>query len=157
MKCLSLWQPWASVIFETDHEGKPVKPDETRGWVTNVRGRIAIHAAKTLDKKFRAMYEPTLTVLGLRWNSLPLGCIVGTVDLVDCVRACKVIPAREDWQLFWGDYRHFGDQGEPRYAFVFRDPIKLPEPVPCVGRQGFFNVPDDLFQKAHLDPKSTLF
>jgi len=46
MKALSLWQPWAEMIFRTDDDGVALKPDETRSWPTHVRGRIAIHAAK---------------------------------------------------------------------------------------------------------------
>lgn len=41
IKGLSLWQPWASLI------ALKVKTIETRGWSTNYRGTLAIHAAKT--------------------------------------------------------------------------------------------------------------
>lgn len=146
MKCLSMWQPWASVIFEHDHEGRMVKPDETRGWWTRIRGRIAIHAAKYhINGDLRHHYESMLLPLGLRWHELPFGCIIGTVELVHCISAPVIAKDREDWQLVWGDYRAVGDDGKDRFALVFRDPIKLPQPVPWKGRQGFFDVPDDLF------------
>ena len=40
MKCISIRQPWASLII---HHGKDI---ENRDWGTNVRGRVLIHAAK---------------------------------------------------------------------------------------------------------------
>lgn len=40
MKALTLWQPWASLI------AVGAKTIETRGWATNYRGPLAIHAAK---------------------------------------------------------------------------------------------------------------
>lgn len=40
MKALTLWQPWATLIVNGD------KHIETRGHKTNIRGRVAIHAAK---------------------------------------------------------------------------------------------------------------
>jgi hypothetical protein len=162
MKCLSLWQPWASVIFEKDDQGRMVKPDETRGWPTAVRGRIAIHAAKHQDKSTRAFYEPKLTMLGMKWSQLPFGCIIGTVDLVRCQPACDVAPAREPWQIVWGDYRQYGDDRKLRYAFVLRDPIKLRNPIPWAGKQSFFDVPTEELRKASsgllsTEPKYGLF
>ena len=146
MKCLSLWQPWASVIFETDEQGKMVKPDETRCWWTSVRGRIAIHAAKhQLKGDDRHHYGSMLLPLGLRWHELPYGCIIGTVELAHCISAKVIAKNREDWQLVWGDYRDVGDDGKERFAFVLRNPIRLPRPVPWKGSQGFFVVPDSLF------------
>lgn len=47
MKAISLWQPWASLI------AAGVKSIETRGWPTNYRGQIAIHAAKRPRRSVR--------------------------------------------------------------------------------------------------------
>lgn len=138
MKCLSLWQPWASVIFEHDGSGNMVKPDETRGWFTNVREPVAIHAAKHDDRRIQEEYGPSLAALGLKWSSLPFGAIIGSVEIVDCLPAWKL--EREPWQKFWGDYRQFGDDGKERFAFVLRNPIKFTEPIPWKGKQGFFEV-----------------
>lgn len=44
MKTLSLWQPFAQAI------SLGIKKHETRGWKTDYRGPLAIHAAK---KPFR--------------------------------------------------------------------------------------------------------
>ena len=141
MRCISLWQPWASVIFERDHDGIQVKPDETRHWATAVRGRIAIHAAKkVLRYDEQAYYEPQMLALGLRWSNLPFGCIIGTANLVQCLPTTIARRNRELWQQFWGDY------SDDRYAWELCDPVKLETPVPWKGKQGFFDVPDSILQ-----------
>jgi hypothetical protein len=42
MKAISLWQPWASLLFTTPR----AKLHETRHWPTSYRGLLYIHAAK---------------------------------------------------------------------------------------------------------------
>ena len=42
MKALSLWQPWAEMIFRTDDDGLALKPDETRHWPTSLWPRLSI-------------------------------------------------------------------------------------------------------------------
>ncbi len=54
------------------------------------------------------------------------GCIVGKVDIVDCVASSK-----SRW--FFG-----------RYGFVLANPVAFATPVPCKGMLGFFNVPPDV-------------
>lgn len=92
MKVLTLHQPWASLI------ALGVKTIETRGHSTNVRGRIAIHAAARPPD---ALYVGDYTVGYLdpkpatrrMWNTvefgavidLPLGAIVATANLIDCI------------------------------------------------------------------------
>ncbi|KGT75815.1 hypothetical protein MA20_32000 [Bradyrhizobium japonicum] len=54
MKAISLWQPWASLI------AVGAKPFETRHWAPPrelIGKRIAIHAAKKVDKYGRALAE----------------------------------------------------------------------------------------------------
>lgn len=141
MKCLSLWQPWASVIFELDSDGVQLKPDETRPWKTNIRGTIAIHAAKkTLPLEESRRYWMQLNALGLSYGTLPFGAIIGTVELVDCRPTLDAVKMRKEWQLFWGDYRDVGDDGKSRWAWELRNPVRFTKPIPCVGRQGFFEV-----------------
>lgn len=141
MKCLSLWQPWASVVFENDHKGIPVKPDETRPWWTGIRGPLAIHASKRKMTHDEAGYfQPMLSVFGLRWHELPLGVIIGTVEVVGCSTTQSVAPFRSQAQLMWGDYRQFGEDGKQRYAIEFRNAVKLTSPIPWRGSQKFFEV-----------------
>src|SRR5207302_1698550 len=81
MKCLSLWQPWASLVV------LGAKRIETRSWSTQHRGPLAIHAAKKWEpNKILALIdeEPYRSALGEHRGNLPLGCILGTVNVTDC-------------------------------------------------------------------------
>lgn len=95
MKALTLHQPWASLV--------PLgfKTIETRSWATRHRGPIAIHAAARVPSWARPLniggFEvdqdnppgtaPAYLLRGpINWPyRLPLGCVVATADLVDCV------------------------------------------------------------------------
>ncbi len=57
---------------------------------------------------------------------LPLGVIIGYVDLVDCVD-------HSDSPWFTG-----------LYGQVLTNPVLLPNPVPCRGRLGIWDVPDEV-------------
>lgn len=87
MKCLSVRQPWAWAIFNA---GKDV---ENRSQRTNYRGPLVIQASAY--HKWHEIAQD-LVVVALRtgnWDmperhvlERTLGCVVGVVDLVDCVR-----------------------------------------------------------------------
>lgn len=123
MLALSIRQPWASMIF---YCGKDV---ENRTWSTRVRGRVLIHAAlggtrlefdEAMGFASKAMGRPLVT----RRSTVPRGCIIGSVEIVDCVTESP-----SPW--FTGGY-----------GFVLRDPQLLPF-TPWKGRLGFFDVPDE--------------
>jgi hypothetical protein len=135
LPCLSIRQPWASLILKA---GKDI---ENRNWPTRRRGRIFVHAAKgmTRDEHEDAIAfavaairadprnadtakQTTLRDLGFDLEALPRGGIIGSVEIVDCVRS-----STSPW--FVGDY-----------GFVLRDPRPLPF-VPWKGALGFFGVP----------------
>ena len=145
MKTLSLWQPHAQAISLS------LKPWETRGWKTDYRGPLAIHAAKKpfryqdypidyyheVDKRFKAA--------GFPLYALDYGKVLCVVDLVDCVPTGK-LRGRIGPCEFWGDFRDKGHDGKDRYAFQLENVRLIPAlKRPAVtGRQGFFNVPDEL-------------
>lgn len=73
MMALTVRQPWASLIISGQ------KNVENRCWSTQYRGRLAIHAAKTIDEDG---YEIVENQLGLTIpRSLPRGLVLGTVTL----------------------------------------------------------------------------
>lgn len=101
IKCLTLTQPWAT-LMTTPHPdtGEPVKLFETRSWSAGYRGPLAIHAAKGFPKWAREQcaQEPFASVLdalgypenvitpqpgqkGYNWRNLPLGKVLGVVQL----------------------------------------------------------------------------
>lgn len=154
MMCLSLWQPWA-ILHVTEW-----KANETRSWPTNIRGRVAIHAAKKqpfdipglLDilredwqhwssamSSLGCLIEPDRKLIGL--GGLAYGAIVGTVEY----HACEEIDVGN---APYGHERAFGDYTPGRYMFMSRNPVRFAKPIPFPGAQGFFNVPDELIAAA---------
>jgi hypothetical protein len=110
------------------------KDIENRNWTTRYRGRLAIHAS--------AEREPTADLAAvLGWPNEALaealaaeraagmaaaGVILGTVELVDCVRASS-----SRW--------FFGPHG-----FVLRNPRPLARPIAFRGRLGLWLVPREI-------------
>lgn len=139
MKAISLWQPWATLLV-TGH-----KEHETRGWPTQVRGTVAVHAAKKKCSEARELvleYPFCDALNDHELSALPFGCLIGTVDLVACVQAEKVyapgIWGHEDPDFFFGNF-------EPgRWAWKCESPRMLAEPIPYRGMQGFFELPPDV-------------
>lgn len=146
MKCLSLWQPWASLIV---HGHKKI---ETRGYPTNVRGRVAIHATKSEDRSdrdwiiydeafiaaFRAMKPDGIeTTSGRFYDSLPRGCVVGTVELYDCLSSDMLINSavvtEDSAEYAFGNY----DMG--RFGWLMRNPVPFETPIPAKGAQGWWD------------------
>ena len=150
MKCISLWQPWASLMVYGE------KQNETRSWATSHRGVIAIHAAKTwngqlselaLSHPFRAALRDCLPVdewfeppPGWLFRVLPFGAILGTVEIVDCVRIT-------DANAPTGNERAFGDYTPGRFMWQTRNFFRFPTPIPFRGAQGVFEVPDSILPR----------
>jgi len=103
-KALSIRQPWCHYIL---HDGKDV---ENRDWKTEFRGEVLIHASKGVDAEDRDF---------VRLHDMPLGGIVGIMEIVDCV-------TEMDSRWFFG-----------RYGFVIRNARPIPF-IPCVGALSFF-------------------
>lgn len=141
MKALSVRAPWWWAILH----GKPV---ENRDWYTNFRGTIWLHASKhwsiseiaddledieTMAQKdcltlpTDEIGRPWFDIAGMRAAG---GCIVGSVEIVDCV-------TNHPSAFFVG-----------KFGFVLRNPVPLATPVPLKGALGFFEVPEGLIGEA---------
>jgi hypothetical protein len=132
MKALSIRAPWWWAILH----GKPV---ENRDWSTNFRGRVYLHASKfwkvgeisdSLDDVIPMAEQDGLTFPRIGPEETKAmrdagGCLVGTVEIVDCVTS-------HPSAFFVG-----------KFGFVLRDPVALAKPIPFKGALGFFDVPDD--------------
>ena len=143
MRALSLWQPHSQAIM------LGLKIYETRGWPTDYRGPLAIHAAK---KPFRHQDYPReyYQEVAQRFHengvkfplyALDYGKVLCVVDLVDCVPTAK-LRGRIGRYEFWGDFRDKGDDGKDRYAFKLENVRVIPaykRPL-VTGRQKFFQV-----------------
>src|SRR5581483_2986656 len=139
MKAISLWQPWAS-LWLTD-----AKIHETRHWPTSHRGLLLVHAAKRQidDYDGDRIDEICEGIWGNHWGQdLPRGALIGTVNLVDCVRVETMQAGHHETD----DYE-CGNFADGRYAWR-RDAFRLfQQPIPYRGQQGFFEVPDDILPK----------
>lgn len=148
MKCISLYQPWATLV------AVGAKKIETRSWATTYRGPLAIHAGRTWTKElfdlsrrppFRDVLESGDGILRLvagsaayHWRDwLPLGKIVAVVDLVDC-RHISEHNAPPNPEMGFGDYT------PGRWMWKLENVRRLEKPVPIRGRQRIFNISDRL-------------
>ena len=116
MKALSLWQPWASLIYD----GR--KTIETRQWEMLYRGPLAIHAAKRVDREacLEFGYDP---------DTIPRGAILCIVSVQGCVRFPHPLVKPDP----------YGDFSEGRYGILMTMLKKCDLPVAAVGHQGIWN------------------
>ncbi len=145
MKCVSLWQPWASAI------ALGLKKIETRSWSTGYRGPIAIHAAKRACRLNELDIEMALALKGAgidRMDSLPLGAIVATARLVDCCRFTNLGMVsggvNKNYAMPGIVERAFGDFSPGRFGWMLADVQKLHTPIPLRGLQGLFDLPEGI-------------
>ena len=117
MKVLSLKQPFAELVVS----GR--KKIELRKWNTKFRGVFLIHASKVPDKG--AMEE-------FNFDDLPLGCIVGKVELFNVKKYECEKDFLKDRDL------HLASIDWENYGFVLKNAVRV-ENVFCNGKLGFWN------------------
>jgi hypothetical protein len=114
LRALTIKQPYAALVVDG------VKDIENRSWRTRYRGPLAIHAGRKVDRDALSRYAYLLDAP----DDLPRGVLLGTVELVDCVR-----DSTSEW----------ADPGA--WHWILRDPRPFPEPIPCRGAQGLWRPP----------------
>lgn len=143
MKALSVRAPWWWAILH----GKPV---ENRDWFARQRGRVFIHASKWWNigeisddwDCIRAMAKRDGIAMPFPSGNDALGrlaetmrdtggCIVGSVEIVDCVMD-------HPSAFFVG-----------KFGFVLRDPVVFYKPVPFKGARGFFECDERILRERH--------
>lgn len=137
MKCISLMQPFATLVVIG------AKQYETRGWQTEYRGPLVIHAGRKFSEEARALclqepFRSALVRAGYRRSSdLPLGALLGRVTIDDCLPTATVLQQlqREAAELAFGDFR------TARWAWKLSEPEVLKRPQTFAGRLGLFDVP----------------
>jgi hypothetical protein len=158
VKALTIWQPWASLCVSPrrDDPNRPVKEFETRGWSTYHRGVLAIHASRRWgrDQQLRSVCKPfpaLLRELGFPESeyddvgeSLPLGAILGVVDLVECLFTSDGSARRlHPWiERVHPVEKMLGDFSPGRYGWRLANPRPLSEPIPALGMQGLWTLDD---------------
>lgn len=168
MKAISLWQPWASAV------AIGAKRIETRGWPTNYRGPLAIHASKRRSKSELFYYSCISPWRGVFYNykenrplhdCLPFGAIIAIGELTACRSTDSFTVGEIDIKRFPPDCdmryqgiaqslrfteRALGDYSPGRYGLILEN-IRSIEPIPFKGRQGkLIDVPDELLMEAGI-------
>ena len=95
---------------------------------THYRGRILIQASLKVER------EEALK-LKLDPDKLPMGTIVGCVDIVDCVQNSK-----SKW----------ANRAPGVWHWLLENPRVLAKPIPFKGALGFIRVPDRLLKSARF-------
>lgn len=123
MKCLTIKQPWASLIIEG------YKKYEFRGWKTKYRGKILIHAGLNLEKDMVKRFENYDI-------DNKLGFIIGEADLVDCILVDEQLnnKLKEIDPIVYGRTNHVST-----YAWKLENIKKYDNPIPAKGKLGLWN------------------
>lgn len=132
MKAITIKQPWASLIVSGQ------KDIENRTWKTSFRGRVLIHAGMKSDNHWDSpVYEKVDSFLreiskgGTDWSNYHHGAIIGSVEIVDCVRNHPSVWAEKG---VWN--------------WVLANPIKFGRPVEGVkGKLSFWEYNSELPKK----------
>ncbi|HXI90499.1 MAG TPA: hypothetical protein VNH18_23505 [Bryobacteraceae bacterium] len=159
MKALSLTQPWATLV------AIGAKRIETRGWPTKYRGPLAIHAAKVFPGSAKLVCYAAMTLDALGWpraqrhvidqpllgtritqpwlndidarvKALPLGAVLCTCQLVNCLET-EIVPRFV--RPFTEQEKAFGNYEPGRFAFLLEDVEMFAEPIPAKGALGLWN------------------
>lgn len=121
MKCVTIKQPWASLIIEG------YKKYEFRSWKTNYRGKIYIHAGLGKAKDIINKVE--------QYNlDYVAGAIIGEAEVVDCVLVDDI---------FYNNLRKednivYGNNCVGLYAWKLNNIIKYKEPIYIKGKLGLW-------------------
>lgn len=138
MKAITIKQPWASLIVSG------LKDIENRTWKTNFRGRVLIHAGKSVSKNgWREMNQKQIDVaantnmIGAKFDELPFGAILGSVEIVDCV---------QNHPSLWAE--------KGVWNWVLANPVMFPEPITGVkGKLSFWDYDGELPQPKPEKPR----
>lgn len=143
MKCLTLYQYWASMIMWGEKEY------ETRSWSTRYRGTLVIHAGKNRSE-VEAVRNANSKMTPGEWSGnllnqvldrhgikstddFPYGAALGTVQLIACwPMSSSLISSISDQERSLGLWR------PERYAWHFINPRPFAHPIPMLGMLGLF-------------------
>jgi hypothetical protein len=137
VKALTVRQPWAWAII---HGGKDVE-NRSRNLAGSYRGPVAIHAGKHrpagwTDIGFMRALRAVFHIDAPETTPLHRGAIIGVVDLVGVHHAGTGLTC-DPWNLCspWAQAGH--------RHLVLANPRPLATPIPCTGRRGLWNLPDE--------------
>ena len=132
MKAITIHEPYASLII------MGIKRFETRGWSTNLRGSLAIHAARQEmtqeGKKVAEKYDITPQY----------GKVLGVVEIINCFKCqsdnlLSSSESRAQWIIGEeSEEKEFGWFTVGRFAWQMKVLEKFEIPIPAKGQQRFW-------------------
>ncbi|KAF4525539.1 hypothetical protein B566_EDAN015847 [Ephemera danica] len=140
--CLSMHQPWASLLVAG------LKRHEGRSWYTTHRGTLWIAAAakQPTAAEIQAEENHVRELLGkprelVFPSDYPIGCMLGCVNMVDCL-------SQEEYRVQYPN----GPSLEP-FVFICEHPRRLPIFFPMKGKHKIFKLEHKLHQAAQKSLK----
>ena len=128
MKAISVRQPWAELIIQ----GR--KTIDLRTKKVRYRGPLAIHASQVIEKEACGRFE-------IDPNNLTVGAVIGVVELADILEVNE-----DDYNGRVVEHLNHRRYKEGLFGWQFESPKELAEPQMFKGRQGVFDIPDDLLK-----------
>ncbi|XP_045452499.1 activating signal cointegrator 1 [Melitaea cinxia] len=135
-KCLSMHQPWASLLVEG------IKLHEGRTWYTSHRGRLWIASTvkapdqdvvRALENQYKVLYPDKQ----FKFPSFyPTGCLLGCVNVDDCL-------PQEEYSKKYPD----GESDSP-YVFICSNPVSLRLRFPVKGQHKIYALDKTIHQAA---------
>lgn len=140
-KCLSLHQPYASLLVQG------IKKHEGRVWYTSYRGRLWIHAAAKVASnneitEIQSFYKKAGVTCKFP-ETYPSGCLLGCVDLVDCL-------PQEEYKSQYPS----GEIASP-YVFLCENPQELNLKFPMQGKKNIYKLESNIHQAAKKTLRKT--
>jgi len=144
MLCLTVRQPWAELIVCAK------KSIEIRSWWPRLQlpVLVAIHAGKQYDEAAPMLVHDAHLNCSRRVITPRFGGIIGVARFTERIEFCGYlgeIEGRARWvrmadqhlnPLDWWTRKSIG--------FRFDQPVRFERIIPCRGRQGFFELPEDI-------------
>ena len=129
MKALTICQPYAALIVTGE------KLVENREWPTNYRGRLLIHAGKSLQW-LGADDEQDFAERGA---PLAFGAVVGEARLADVLHIDRIKHGEYDAKYPWlREHMH----AHGTWCWVVQEVKRYAQPVPWKGAQGLWDFPE---------------
>ncbi|KAF9422321.1 hypothetical protein HW555_001911 [Spodoptera exigua] len=135
-RCLSMHQPWASLLVEG------IKLHEGRTWYSSHRGRLWIastvkppdqEVVRAIENQYRVLYPET----EVKFPSFyPTGCLLGCVNVDDCL-------PQEEYQK-----KYPGGESDSPYVFICSNPISLRLRFPIKGAHKIYALDKTIHQAA---------
>lgn len=126
-KALTVKQPWTELI------ALGIKDVENRTWKTKFRGRVYLHSSKNRDLHSRLSDQQIQAFDHIEETHLHLGCIIGEVDIIDCVQNDRSI---------------WAEKGEGIYHWKLANAVMYDKPIENVkGKLGLWNIDTNILNQ----------